>query len=158
MSGYKIKPLWKTSCWGRGKNYVFCTLSCHVWLVWPFVDPSHFELPYCLFWFFHRLLVLSCLLLCACISVSHRSSPPPLHLPSKGSVFSLWAFLLYHNLAGLMNRNNIVKPKALIKPALNPSGQGLGWQILKLDPEGPAFQINAIIHPVILLCVQQSII
>lgn len=78
VSGYKIKPLWKTSCWGRGMSFALCH---HVWLVWPFVDPSHVELPYCLFWFFNRLLVLSCLLLCACISVSHISSPPPLPLP-----------------------------------------------------------------------------
>lgn len=35
---------------------------------------------------------------------------------------------------------------------------GIGWQILEFDPEGPAFLIKTIIHPMILLCVQQSII
>lgn len=56
VSGYKIKPLWKPlSCGGQGKNYEVCTLSWHVWLVWLFVVQSQVELPYCLFWLFHRL-------------------------------------------------------------------------------------------------------
>lgn len=39
------------------------------------------------------------------------------------------------------------------KASPNPIYSGFGWQILQLDPEGPAFQTNTIIHHVILLCV-----
>lgn len=160
MSGWKIKSLGKTlSCWGRGKNYEFYTLSRCVWLVWPFVVLSQVELPYCLFWFCNRLLVLSFLLYSHAFRSVTDPAHPPAPFPRTGSVLICGAISFSSIWLGSWTGTILLsEADSSEKASPNHICSGFGWQILEFDPEGPAFPIRTIIHPMILLCVQQSLI
>ena len=95
----------------------------------------------------------------ACISLSHRSGPPPAPFLRKGSVLICGAISFTSIWLGSWTGAILLsEADSSEKTSPNHISSGFGWQILEFDPEGPAFVIRTIIHPMILLCVQQSII
>lgn len=125
-----------------------------------------------LLWFYHKLNspivwfdsltdFLYCLFSYICMHFNQSQiQPTPLApFPRKGSVLIRGAISFTSVWLGSWTGTILLsEADSSEKTSPNHICSGFGWQILEFDPEGPAFPIKTIIHPMILLCVQQSII
>lgn len=142
------------SRWGRGKNYVFCTLfmpclACvtfcgfHHKLNSPTVCSDYLtDFQYCFFFY-----------ICMHFSPSQIQPTPSFPFSRKGSVLVCGALNLTTRWLGEWTGTPLLsEPNSSGETSPNPVYSGCGWPILELDPEGPAFQINIIIHHDFAMC------